>query len=112
MPTAVAEMLDGLKDLGQLRGTDIANVTSVSPATVSRWVQGKIVPQAKTELLISDLRYIVIRLSEFYSPDEVRVWLYSRHRLLNDNRPIDLIHDGRADEVLEVIASLDAGAFT
>lgn len=112
MPTAVAEMLDVLKNSGGLRGTDIANVASVSPATVSRWVQGKIVPQAKTELLISDLRYVAIRLSEFYSPDEVRVWLYSRHRLLNDKRAIDLIHQGRADEVLEVIASLDAGAFT
>jgi transcriptional regulator with XRE-family HTH domain len=112
MPTAVAEMLDVLKNRGGLRGTDIANVVSVSPATVSRWVQGKIVPQAKTELLISDLRYIASRLSEFYSPDEVRVWLYSRHRLLNDQRAIDLIQDGRADQVLEVIASLDAGAFT
>lgn len=112
MPTAVAAMLDGLKDLGGLRGTDIANVTSVSPATVSRWIQGKIVPQAKTELLISDLRYIVIRLSEFYSPDEIRIWLYSRHYLLNDQRAIDLIHAGAADEVLEIIASLDAGAFT
>lgn len=112
MPTAVAEMLDRLKEVGGLRGTDIANVTSSSPATVSRWVQGKLAPQAKTELLISDLRYIVIRLSEFYSPDEVRVWLYSRHRLLKDERAIDLINKGRSDEVLELIASLDAGAFT
>ena len=42
---------------------------------------------------------MVDRLADFYSPDETRVWLYSKHRLLNGERVIDLIHDGRAAEV-------------
>lgn len=112
MPTAVAQMIDHLRDRGGLRGTDIANAASVSPATVSRWSQGKLTPHAKIELLISDLRYIVDRLSEFYTADETRVWLYSRHRLLRDERAIDLIHRGNADQVLELISSLDEGSYT
>jgi transcriptional regulator with XRE-family HTH domain len=112
MPTAVAKMIDHLRDKGGLRGTDIANAVSVSPATVSRWVQGKLAPHPRTELLISDLRYVVDRLSEFYTADESRLWLYSKHRLLEDQRPIDLIHAGRADEVLAIIASLDEGTYT
>jgi transcriptional regulator with XRE-family HTH domain len=112
MPSAVSKILDDLKQRGGLKGMDVANIASVSPATVSRWVSGNTFPHPKTQLLISDLRYVVERLSEFYSPEETRLWLYSKHRLLNGERAIDLIHDGRADEILAVIESLDAGAYT
>ena len=91
---------------------DVANVADVSPATVSRWTAGKTFPHPKTQLLISDLRYVVDRLAEFYSPEETRIWLYSKHRLLNGDRAIDFIHDGRADQVLAVIGSLDEGTYT
>lgn len=112
MSSAVANILDHLKNRGGLKGTDIANVAAVSPATVSRWTQGRLSPHPKTELLISDLRYVVDRLSEFYTAEETRMWLYSRHRLLGDERAIDLINQGKADEVLSIIASLDDGAYT
>jgi len=55
---------------------------------------------------------VVDRLAEFYTPEETRMWLYSKHRLLNDERAIDLIHEGRADEILTMIESLDEGAYT
>lgn len=112
MSSAVSKIIDDLKTQGCLKGTDVANIAAVSPATVSRWASGKTFPHPKTQLLISDLRYVVDRLSEFYSPDETRIWLYSKHRLLNGQRAIDLIHDGRADEVLAVIESLDEATYT
>lgn len=112
MATAVSKLIDHLRDKGGLKGTDVANITGVSPATASRWATGRISPHPRTELLISDLRYVVDRLSEYYSADETRIWLYSKHRFLNDRRAIDLIHDGKADEVLAVIASLDEATFS
>ena len=112
MASAVAQMIDSLRQRGGLKGMDVANVATVSPATVSRWLSGKAFPHPKTQLLISDLRYVVDRLAELYTPEETRLWLYARHRLLNGERPIDLIHAGRADEVLAVIESLDAGTYT
>lgn len=112
MSTAVSKIMDDLKSRGALTGTDVANITSVSPATVSRWTSGKVLPHPKTQLVISDLRYVVDQLAEFYPPDETRIWLYSKHRLLNGERAIDLIHGGRTDEVLAVIASLDEGTYT
>ena len=105
------DLLD-LRQRGGLKGTDVANIAAVSPATVSRWTSGASFPHPKTQLLISDLRYVVDRLAELYDPDETRVWLYSRHRLLNGERAIDLIHAGRADEVLTVIESLNEGTYT
>jgi hypothetical protein len=69
---------------------------------------GKAAPQPRTQLILSDLRYVVDRLSEFYTPDETRTWLYSRNALLNGERAIDLIHEGRTEEVLAVIERLAA----
>jgi transcriptional regulator with XRE-family HTH domain len=112
MASAVANIIDDLRRRGGLKGTDVANIAAVSPATVSRWTAGTSFPHPKTQLLISDLRYVVDRLAELYDPEETRVWLYSKHRLLNGERAIDLIHAGRADEVLTVIESLDEASYT
>ena len=112
MSGAVSKILDDLRERGGLKGMDVANITAVSPATVSRWTAGKAFPHPKTQLGISDLRYVVDRLAEFYSPEETRLWLYSKHQLLNGERPIDLIHENRADEVLTVIESLSEGTYT
>lgn len=112
MPSAVAKIIDDLRARGGLKGIDVANIAAVSPATVSRWTAGKAFPQPKTQLLISDLRYVVDRLAEFYSPNEARIWLYSKHPLLGGERAIDLIHHGRADEVLRVIEDLDESTYT
>lgn len=112
MSNPVAQIIEDLKERGHLKAIDVANVSAVSPATVSRWTSGKAFPHPKTQLLISNLRYVVDRLAEFYSPHDTRVWLYSPHRLLNGDRAIDLIHQGRADEVLAVIESLAEGTYT
>ncbi len=112
MASVVATIINDLRERGGLKGTDVANVAAVSPATVSRWTSGASFPHPKTQLLISDLRYLVDRLAELYDPEETRVWLYSKHRLLEGERAIDLIHAGRAGEVLTVIESLDEGSYT
>ena len=108
MANAVAKTIDDLRERGGLRGVDVANVTDVSKATVSRWSTGKAAPQPGTQLLLSDLRYVVDRLSEFYTPDETRAWLYSRNALLNGKRAMDLIHERRTEEVLLAIERLAA----
>ena len=65
----------------------------------------------RTQTIIADLRYVVDRLSDFYAPEETRLWLHAKHPLLNNERAIDLIHEGRTEEVLAVIERLDAGAY-
>ncbi len=111
MSGAITSIIEDLEDRGRLKGTDIANITDVSAATVSRWKTGKATPQPRTQLVIADLRYVVDRLSDIYTPDETRVWLYSRNALLEGERAIDLIHENRTEDVLAAIERLDAGAF-
>ena len=111
MSTAVARILDDLRAYGGLQGKDIANIVDVSTATVSRWSRGTGTPSLRTQTVIAELRYVVDRLSDFYTPDETRLWLHSRHPLLNGQRAIDLIYNGRTEEVLAAIGRLEAGAF-
>jgi transcriptional regulator with XRE-family HTH domain len=112
MSTAVRKILDHLRDDGGLQGKDIANIVDVSPATVSRWSSGKATPDLKTQTMIAELRYVVDRLGDFYTPDETRLWLHTSHPMLMGERAIDLINAGRTEEVLALIESLDAGAYT
>jgi uncharacterized protein (DUF2384 family) len=109
--TAVARFIGELETGGGLRGTDIANITDVSKATVSRWRSGAAKPQPGNELRISDLHYVVGRLQEYYAGDEIRTWLYARHPQLDGARAIDLIHANRTGEILQVLNRLDAGAY-
>lgn len=112
MPSAVSRILERLRDEGGLQGKDIANILAVSPATVSRWSSGRASPDLHTQTVIAELRYVVDRLSDFYTPDETRLWLHTPHPMLGGERAIDLINAGRTEEVLSVIENLDAGAFT
>jgi transcriptional regulator with XRE-family HTH domain len=111
MATAVARILDDLRERGGLQNKDIANIVDVSTATVSRWSQGKATPELRTQTVISDLRYVVERLRDFYTQDETRLWLHTRHPLLEGERAIDLIYNNRTEEVIAVIERLDASGY-
>jgi len=111
MSTAVARIIDDLRTRGGLHGKDIANIVDVSTATVSRWSHGNAAPSLHTQTVIAHLRYVVERLSDFYRPDETRLWLHARHPLLNGQRAIDLINQDKTEDVLAVIERLDAGAY-
>lgn len=112
MANAVSRILDHLREDGGLQGKDIANIVAVSPATVSRWSSGKASPDLRTQTVIAELRYVVDRLGDFYTPDETRLWLHTAHAMLKGERAIDLINTGRTEEVLAVIENLEAGAYT
>jgi hypothetical protein len=107
----VVQFIERLQQTGGLKGTDIANFAGVSKATVSRWANGQKSPHPKTQLIMSDLAYIVMRLGEYYTNEEVRVWLYARHPQLGGERAIDLIHNDRSEDVLAILDRLDSDAY-
>jgi transcriptional regulator with XRE-family HTH domain len=107
----VARYIDELEKVGGLKGTDIANIAQVSKATVSRWANGAMKPRPHMQLILSDLHYVVGRLQEYYSADEIRIWLYARHPQLDGERAIDLINQGNSERVLHVLERLDAEVY-
>lgn len=109
--TAVSQLVADLKEYGGLKGRDIANILGVSPPTVTRWSQGEASPTIDKQTAMAQLRWVAQRLSDFYEPDEARLWLQSPHPQLQSARPYDLIVEGRTPEVLEIIERLDSGVY-
>ena len=111
MTAAIARYIDSIQDHGGLKGTDIANFTDVSSATVHRWKTGSHVPHPNTQLLLARLHYIVSRLDDYYTPEEVRLWLYAPHPQLEGQRAIDFIVEDRAADVVAILDRLDAEVY-
>ena len=111
MSNAVARKLDSIRAKGGMKNIDVANVLGLRPETVSRWNQGKAFPQPDAERTLLELEYIVDELSDFYDPQEARLWLFSRQKLLGGETPAELIQKGRTDEVRNMIAQLRDGVF-
>lgn len=94
-----------------MRSSDVANVLSVRPETVSRWNQGKAFPHPQTEKHLMELAFIVEQLSDFYEPPEARLWLLSRQRTLDGRIPAEMIQENKVDDILIVINQLRDGVF-
>ena len=108
---AIARKLEVIQTKGAMRSRDIANLLGTRPETVSRWNQGKAFPQTGTEQHLLDFEYIVDQLSDFYEPQEERLWLFSRQKLLHGERPADLIQQGRISDIIGVIDQLRDGVY-
>jgi len=111
MSNAVARKLELIGKKGGMRNVDIANLLGVRPETVSRWNQGRAFPQPDAEKTLLELEYVVDQLSDFFDPQEARLWLFSRQKLLSGQVPADLLQQGRTNEVLLIISQLRDGVF-
>lgn len=55
--------------------------------------------------------HIETLLSEVYEPEGVRIWMTSPHKWFKGKSAVDMIAEGRADEVLAAVNVLIDGAF-
>jgi hypothetical protein len=107
----VVRYIDELEKVGGLKPTDIANIAQVPKATVSSWMNVSMKPRPHVQLILSDLHYIVGRLQEYYSADEIRMWLYARHPQLEGERAVDLINRDESERLLNILDRLDAEVY-
>ncbi len=111
MPGAVAAKLHSIKDKAGIRGREVAELVGATPQTVSRWQQGRVDPQPTHLNRLLTLEWLATELAEFYEPDDARLWLFSRHRLLHGATPAQRIKEGDIDAVLALIEQLKSGAY-
>ncbi len=109
MPGALAARLDSIQTKGGINSSEVADLVGTSPATVSRWRAGSQPEQDRLRILL-DLDWLMDQLADFYESDEARLWLFSRHPLLEGERPYERIKQGRIEEVLALIEQLQTGA--
>lgn len=106
MTTAVARKLESIRSKGAMKHTDVANILGTRPETVSRWNQGRAYPQSNAEKTLLELEFIVDQLSDFYEPNEARMWIFSPQRQLGGASPAALIKEGKIDEVRRLVNQL------
>jgi len=112
MATAIVRHLQNIQRNGGLKSVDIANVMNVSRPTVSRWLSGENKPSVSVQVILSHLQFVVDRLTDFYTPEEIRIWIFTQQPLLDNERPIDLVISGETEKILDLLQEIDAGAYS
>jgi len=111
MSNAIKSRLKVINEKASLGFSEVADLLKVRSETVSRWNQGRAFPQPEPEQRLLELGYIVEQLAEIYEPDEARLWLLSPQKLLKDQKPVELIKEGRYQEVLNIVHQLQEGVY-
>lgn len=111
MSTALTARLDAVQKRAGITAREVAQLLNTTPETVSRWRAGKTQPQPDRRDVLLRLEWLVTELSDLYSPDEAKLWLFSPHRLLAGDRPADRIQQGKIEDVLTIIDQLKSGAY-
>ena len=103
-----SEIVDALKPFGVTQG-DVAAVTHVSDRAVRGWRTSDIRPDRYD--LLAQLRDLVILLSDSLTPRGVGQWLHAKNRLLEGQRPVDLLAEDRYESVREAAEAFVDGAY-
>ena len=111
MDNALARRIDKIVTGAAIKSRDVAQLLDTTPETVSRWRAGRVEPQKERLIRLLELEYLVDALSEIYEPQDARMWLFKRHRLLNGDTPADRIRAGQLDEVLAIVDQIRSGAY-
>ena len=81
--------------------TELSKAVGAAERTVQTWAAGTSKPTGTRAQRLLDVQMIVRLLSDTYTQEGIRIWLNSRNRNLNLERPINLLEDGKIDAVLE-----------
>lgn len=110
--TAVAKKIIHISEAAGVRAREVAQLMDTTPETVSRWKSGRVEPQREKLERLLELEWLVDQLAELYPrPDDARLWLFSRHKLLLGDTPANRIQKGQLNDVLELVAQIKDGAF-
>ncbi len=111
MGEAIAATLDTIKEKAGVKAREVAELLSTTPQTVSRWQSGRASPRRESLHLLLHLEWLARELSDLYTVEEARLWLFRPNILLDKRTPASLIQEGKIDEVLRVVDQLQSGAF-
>jgi transcriptional regulator with XRE-family HTH domain len=109
MPVEPAAKVEALsRDFRSQR--KLADALGVSPAQVSRWRRGQGIDPDNAERL-DLLELAMSSLLRLYEPATVEDWLFGLNPLLRDRRPIDVIRQGKTEELLGAIRQEAADSY-
>jgi hypothetical protein len=112
MTTAFASEASHIRDIGHLSAADIARATGADETTARAWLRDQGSPSGERAERLFELSSMVERLVTVMQPEYVPVWLRKPNRLLDDDKPLDVIASGDYRKVSRVIAALETTAIS
>lgn len=106
--TTYLRILEEVADSGITR-TELSKAVGAAERTVQTWAAGSSKPTGVRAQRLLDVQLIVRLLSDTYSREGIRIWLNSRNRNLDLQRPINLLESGEIDAVLEEANRISGG---
>jgi len=103
-----SEIVRALKHYG-VSQAEVGTVAGVSDRAVRNWVSAGIRPQRYDKL--SELRDVVLLLSDSLTPRGIGQWLHARNRLLDGGRPLELLAQGKDEQVHRAAQAFVDGSY-
>ncbi len=94
--------------LALLDDDDVARATGVRVATVQAWLKDAREPSGNEAERVNELVSIVDRLAVVMDPDFIALWLRKPLRVLDDDKPLDVLANGDYKAVSRVVAALES----
>ena len=109
MPVTMTAKVEALRDEFRTAAR-LADLLGVDRAQVTRWLRGAGIDPLNAEK-VDLLELVWANLLRLYERDAALVWLEGLNPHLGDRRPIDLIRQGRTEELMKAIRAERADAF-
>jgi uncharacterized protein (DUF2384 family) len=103
----LSETIDSLG----LTDEEVGDMVDASARSVARWSEGQVVPQKLNRERLLELAYVAEAVAEVLPRSHANVWMFTPNRLLEHDRPADLIRRGDYKRVLDAIEAMADGVF-
>lgn len=88
---------------------EIGSVVGVTDRAVQNWASGNSRPEGANRDRLLELKYVIDELADVYTSEGIELWLHARQRVFAGSRPLDLLQEGRFEEVLQQVERLAGG---
>jgi transcriptional regulator with XRE-family HTH domain len=88
---------------------EIGQIAGVGDRAVQNWASGSSKPEGNSRERLLELNYVIEQLADVYTDEGIEIWLHSRQRSLDGQRPLDLLKEGRFEDVLSAVERLAGG---
>lgn len=89
---------------------ELADALGVNRSQITRWLRGAGIDPLNAEK-IDLLELVVANVVRVFEPEAARAWLFGFNPHLGNRRPIDLVRQGKVEELLGAIRAARAGSF-
>jgi uncharacterized protein (DUF2384 family) len=109
VPVAVAQKVKTLS-VDFRSSARLADLLGVSRSQVTRWLRGAGIDPLNAEK-VDLLELVWSNVLRIYEQDAALAWLFGVNPLLGDRRPVDLIRQGRTEELMRAVRAERSDTF-